>query len=586
MPRRLFDIFPHQVNHYPLGRALSGKLPEGGWRSYSSYECAEIVASLSAGFYALGLRPGDKIGLISPNKPEFTFIDQAAMRAGLVVIPAYTNISLGEYEFIFRDSGISLLFVNDAPLADRLKEIIPNCPALRHVYTIRPAAGLPSFDDLLKQGREADAAAVNQIAAGISPDALATIIYTSGTQGTPKGVMLSHANILSNVAACADALEVVAYDSSVSVLPMSHIYERMVCFLFMSTGIYVHFLERPDQLGEAMREVKPRYVIVVPRLVEVVYNKIMDKRETLSPGARRVFDWAVSLAERYSPGKNQGLWYYARLWLARRLVFSKWSAAMGGNLKLMVNGGAALNPLHGRIFAGAGIPLREGYGQTESSPVIAVNRLPNSGFRIGTVGPPLNNVKVKIAADGEICIKGPNVMMGYYNRPDLTAEAIDADGWLHTGDVGRLIDGFLKITDRKKELFKTSSGKYISPQSIESAFKEHKMIAEIMVVGENQKTISALIVPDSEALAKWAQSEGISYSTEEELLKDPRVIKKYAALRDQTNARFSDVEKVKRFELVKDHWSVDTGELTPSLKVKRRVIMERYKSLIDSLYNG
>jgi long-chain acyl-CoA synthetase len=419
----------------------------------------------------------------------------------------------------------------------------------------------------------------------LKTEALATIIYTSGTTGTPKGVMLSHNNLISNIKSALAVIPIQTYYRVISALPICHVFERMVTYLFMYKGARIYYAERVESIGENLREIKPHFFTTVPRILEKAYEKIMATGNALTGIKRKLFFWAHGLAEKYDTANRGSIFYRLQLALARKLVFKKWQEAMGGEVVSIFCGAAALQPRLARIFNAAGIKVCEGYGQTESSPAIAVNRMDEKDMRFGTVGLPIPGVEVKIAEDGEILARGPNIMMGYYKRPDLTEQAIDNDGWLHTGDVGTWVEGrFLKITDRKKELFKTSGGKYVAPQVIENQYKESDLIEQVMVIGENKKTISALIVPSIPNLQAWVSQQGLKFSSKEEMLRSPEVLKKFASERDAFNKKFGDVEKVKKFVLLLDDWTVDSGELTPTLKLKRKVIMEKYKHIVNDIY--
>lgn len=581
---RLFDVMHYQNAKYPQDTALAEKI-DGQWIRYSTAECIKRTDEISKGLYAFGIRPGDKVAIVANSRPLWNFVDLALLQLGAIVVPIYPTISYDEYRFIFKDAEIKLAFVYDKALFQKITKIQEEALTVQKVYTFNKIEGAPYWDELLPLGKDVDFNEIEKIKAGISKDDLATIIYTSGTTGTPKGVMLSHNNVISNVISSAKALPINHTHSTLSALPICHIFERMVCYLYLYVGASLHYAERVDTIADNLKEVKPQWFTTVPRLLEKVYEKIMSKGMALEGFKKKLFFWAHDLGMKYDPQANQGMWYNMQLAIANKLVFSKWREALGGNIEGIVSGAAALQPRLARIFNAAQIPVLEGYGQTESSPVIAVNQL-GDGMRIGTVGPAIEGVTVKIAEDGEICIKGPNVMMGYYKRPDLTAETIDSEGWLHTGDVGTIVEGkFLKITDRKKELFKNSGGKYIAPQVIENLFKESFMVEQIMAVGENKKTVSALIVPCFANLKEWCKREGLNCKTNEEIVNSPEVHKHFAKIRDEFNKKLGEVEKVRKFILLPNEWTQETGELTPTLKLKRKVIMEKYKNEIAELYN-
>ena len=582
--RRLFDVFYYQQHKNPLEVAMAEKV-EGKWITYSTADVIKRVNELSRGMYHYGLRPGDKISIISTNRPLWTWIDIAVMQIGCINVPVYPNISIEDYLYIFQEAEVKVVFVQDKALYNKINSIRHLLPSLQAIFTFNEVADAPHYKELLLHEQEIDHTIIEAIAATVQPDDLATIIYTSGTTGNPKGVMLSHNNIISNAVSASSVICVKTYMRVVSSLPLCHVFERMVCFVFYYIGMSVFFADKVENLGEYLREVKPHFFTTVPRLMEKVYERIMAKGNELTGIKKTMFNWAMRLADKYDPDRNQGPVYGLQLYIARKLVFSKWHEALGGEVVGVVSGGAALQPRLAKIFNAAGIGLREGYGQSEASPVIAVNRYGKDDNRIGTVGEPIPGVAVKIGHDGEILVKGPNVMLGYYKNPTLTAETIDADGWLHTGDIGILDGKFLKITDRKKELFKTSGGKYIAPQVIENKFKESFLIEQIMVVGENRKSISAIIVPAIPSLQKWCESNGLGGLSVPEMIEHPMVLKKYAEIRNEFNKQFSDVEKVKRFTLVAQEWTVDSGDMTPTLKLKRRILMEKYKDVLAELYN-
>jgi long-chain acyl-CoA synthetase len=582
--KRLFDIFDYQLEHHALQVSLAGKVNDQ-WVSRSTAEIVEQCRDLSNGLYRHGIRPGDKVAIIATNRPEWCIADVAIMGVGAINIPVYPNISIDDYRYIFNDAEVKIAFVGDKALYSRISSIQHEIPSLERIYTFTDVPGTHQWTELLLPG-DPYKNEIEAIKASIKPDDLATIIYTSGTTGTPKGVMLSHNNIVSNVLSAFHVLPLFPDMRILSSLPLCHIFERMVCYVYMYVGVSIYFAEKVENMAENLKDVKPHFFTTVPRLLEKMYEKILQKGNDLQGIKKTLFDWSLRLAEKYEADTFQGPWYELQLYIARKLVFKKWQEALGGHVVGIVTGAAALQPRLARVFNAAGIKVREGYGQTESSPAVAVNDFKKGKCKIGTVGPPLPGVQVKIAEDGEICIKGPLVMLGYYKQPELTAQVIDEEGWLHTGDIGALVDGtFLKITDRKKELFKTSGGKYVAPQVIENKFKESFLIDQIMVVGENKKTVSALIVPSLPSLTAWCEQQGLAFKSKEEMLKSQQVIKKYAEIRDEFNKRFSDVERVKKFVLMLDEWTVDSGEITPTLKLKRKVIQEKYKRIIAELYN-
>ena len=582
--KRLFDALYCQQERYPNESALAERIGTE-WVRYSTAECLKYINEVSKALFAMGIREGDMIGIISHNRPAWNFIDMGATQIGAVIVPIYANISVEEYKFIFQDSGIKIAFVGDKSLYLKVDSLKNELPALREIYCFNQYEGIPFWKDILPKGEAIPQEEIENLKAQVSEEQLATIIYTSGTTGTPKGVMLSHKNIVNNAVSSGEIIPLKPYQRTVSFLPICHVFERTVCYLCMYFGASIHYIEKMETLGDMLKEVKPHFFSTVPRIMEKLYERIISKGNDLKGFQKSVFDWSLRLAEKYDTPESKNIFYKAQLAIADKLVFTKWREATGGQLFGIVSGAAALQPRLSRVFSAAGIPVKEGYGQSESSPVVAVNRFYKKGVRIGTVGPPIPHVAVRIAEDGEILVSGANVMMGYYKRPDLTAETIDAEGWLHTGDVGIIEDGFLKITDRKKELFKTSGGKYVAPQVLENKYKESFFIEQIMVIGENRKTVSAMIVPAFAVLKKWCTENNIPFTTKHEIVKNPEVIKHYAKIRDGFNKTFSDVEKVKKFALIPEEWTVDTGELTPTLKLKRKIIMAKYADIVADLYN-
>lgn len=590
-PRRLFDCLQYHLERTPLPDMLAGK-ENGQWKTYSTQQVKEIVDQLSAGLLHLGIGAGDrtaegrdKITIISKNRPEWLMVDMAVQQIGAVLTPVYPTISVNELEFILQDAQVKIAFVNDEELLHKVMQLKDRVPSLQEVYTFEQVPGARHWKEILTLGDAAAAEKVKSIAETIQYEDLATIIYTSGTTGKPKGVMLSHRNIMSNVLDCVPCFPPGENMRALSFLPLNHVFERMVSYLYLFKGTAIYYAESLDTIGDNLREVKPTMFTTVPRLLEKVYDRIMAKGAALTGIKRKLFFWAHELAARFEINKNMGWGYRTQLALANKLIFSKWREALGNNLLCIVTGGAACQVRLIRIFTAAGIPIMEGYGLTETSPVISVNRYQEKDRHFGTVGPLIDNVEVKISEDGEILCKGPNIMMGYYKRPDLTQEAI-TDGWYHTGDIGMIIDNrFLKITDRKKEMFKTSGGKYVAPLPIENKLKESPFVEQVMVVGSERKFVGALIVPSFSNLRDWARQQGIPTTTPAELIQDDRVIHFYKDLVDNFNKYFNHVEQVKKFELLPNEWSVETGEMTPKLSLKRKVIMEKFHDAIERIYH-
>lgn len=568
---------------------LAGK--EGGqWKTYSTAAVKEKVDKLSAGLLSLGISCGDmtaegrdKIAILCKNRPEWVMLDLAVQQIGAILVPVYPTISVNELEFVLQDAQVKLVFVNDQDLFLKVLSLKEKVTSIKEIFTFEHVANARHWKEIITLSTPRLIEQIKNVSDKIDYENLATIIYTSGTTGTPKGVMLSHRNILSNVMASIPCFPPGENLRSLSFLPLNHIFERMVTYLYLFSGTSVYYAESLDTIADNLKEIKPHMFTTVPRLLEKVYDRIMQKGSELTGIKKKLFFWAHGLAEKFEINKNQGLWYNLKLNIANKIIFSKWREGLGNNIKCIVTGGAACQVRLIRIFTAARITVMEGYGLTETSPVIAVNRYQESGRRFGTVGPLISGVEVKIAEDGEILCKGPNVMMGYYKRPDLTAQDI-TDGWYHTGDIGTLSDdNFLKITDRKKELFKTSGGKYVAPLAIENKLKESPFIEQVMLIGAERKFVSALIVPSFPNLLDWARKNNIAGS-KEELLRNPNVIEFFKELVESFNKFFNPVEQVKKFELLPNEWSVDTGEMTPKLSLKRKVVMEKYRDAIEKIY--
>ena len=590
---RIFDYIDFQLNKFPKADMFSGK-ENGKWRNYSTAEVKQIVDQLSIGLIKLGVSGNDmtienqdKIALVSKNRPEWLMLDMACQQVGAALCPIYPTTNINELEFIFNDAAVKYVFVSGQEILDKVNNIRSRVPGLINVYSFDELPGADYWKKLLSNPSPDDFIKLEEIKRSILAEHCATIIYTSGTTGTPKGVMLSHRNVVTNII---NAKESFPFDDNIkgralSFLPLNHIFERMVSYIYISSGYSIFYAESLDTIAENLKEVKPTLFATVPRLLEKTYEKIMEKGATLTGIKRKLFYWSVDLANEYDNIKTKGLWYKVQLALANKLIFSKWREALGNNIELIVTGGAACQVRLIRIFTAANIPIYEGYGPTENSPVISVNCRRKGGTKFGTVGLVIKGQEVKLEADGEICVKGPSVMMGYYKRPDLTAETI-IDGWLHTGDIGVFEDGkFLKITDRKKELFKTSGGKYVAPQPIENKLKESPFVEQMMVVGAEQKFVGALIVPSLPNLKEWMQHKGIKFTTIEDAVHNPKVLDLYKELVDSFNKFFNHVEQIKKFELLPNEWTIDSGELTPTLKLKRKVIMEKYKTAFERIYN-
>lgn len=595
MPTRLFDLLPYRQQQFGNNDLLAAK-ENGIWKTYSSQQVQDIINTLSANLLSLGLSGGDyspngadKVAILSANRPEWVFVDLACQQAGLILCPIYPTTNPRELEFIFSDAEIKCVFAGSEDLYEKIISISSHIPSLKHIFCFDEITGASNWTQLQKAPTAAALAQLDNIKQHISPHHLATIIYTSGTTGVPKGVMLSHNNILSNVLNSAKSFpfEPQPGKKVLSFLPLNHIFERMITYIYMYSGLSIYYAESLETIGENLKEVQPIGFTTVPRLLEKVFEKIMAKGQELSGTKRKLFNWAVELGLQYDNLKSKGVLYNVQLQLANKLIFSKWREGLGGNIEFIITGGAACQERLLRIFNAAGIPVFEGYGPTENSPVISVNRRLPGHCKFGTVGPVIDGQEVKLADDGEIMVKGPSVMQGYYKRPDLTAETIQ-DGWLLTGDIGvwEEVNGvrFLKITDRKKELFKTSGGKYVAPQPLENKLKESPFIEQVMIVGAERKFVGALIVPSFPMLREWMRHQGISFTSPQEAIQHPKVLAHYQQLVESFNTFFNHVEQIKKFELLPQEWTIDTGELTPTLKIKRKVVMEKFSAAIERIY--
>ena len=584
----MFDCVQHHLSN-PLPDMLAAK-ESGQWRSYSTTEVKDLMDKLSGGLLNMGIGCGDmtaegrdKVAVLSKNRPEWIVLDLAVQQIGAILTPVYPTINVNELEFVLKDAQVKMVFVNDEDTFHKVVSIKDRLPALQEIFSFEHVTNARHWKEVLNAATPESLQRIPVIAAKIGYEDLATIIYTSGTTGTPKGVMLSHKNILSNVISCLPCFPPGENHRALSFLPLNHIFERMVSYIYLFKGTSIYYAESLDTIGDNLKEVQPHLFTTVPRLLEKVYDRIMMKGRELTGIKKRLFFWAHSLAEKFEINKNQGPWYNMQLSLANKLIFSKWREALGGRLVCVITGGAACQVRLIRIFTAAKIPIMEGYGLTETSPVISVNRYQEKDRKFGTVGPLIDGIEVKIAEDGEIICKGPNILMGYYRRPDLTAEAMQGD-WYLTGDIGMLDGRFLKITDRKKEMFKTSGGKYVAPLPIEEKLKESMFVEQIMVVGSDRKFVAALLVPAFAHLKDWCRQNNINYTTNEEMIHHPAVLALYKDLAESFNKYFNHVEQIKKFELLPREWSIDTGEMTPKLSLKRKVIMEKYRDAIERIY--
>jgi long-chain acyl-CoA synthetase len=583
---RIFDLLPyHEATFKPKPDVVASK-ENGEWSRYSIRQYREIVDNISYGFLAMGVQPGDKIAQISSNRAEWNFVDMAILQVGGVHVPIYSTISESDYNYILNHAEVKFVFISGQELLRKIEHILPEISHIKEVYTYKAQDGRKHLNDLVELGKQkADKAQLEARKAAVMPEDVATIIYTSGTTGNPKGVMLTHHNIIANFKECAYIPPFGEEAKAVSYLPLCHVYERMLNYLYHYLGFSIYYAENLGTITDNMKEVQPEILSTVPRLLEKIYDKLFATGHKLTGMKRWIFFWALHLALRYELKGANGWLYELKRKLYDRLVYVKWREALGGKHLLVISGGAALQPRLARMFTCAGINVLEGYGLTETSPVIAVNDLTETGMKFATVGRVLKNVVVKIGDDGEILCKGPCVMKGYYKDPETTRQAIDEEGWFHTGDLGRLEpEGHLKITGRKKELFKTSFGKYISPQPIEDTFKESLFIDQIVVVGEHQKFAGALIVPDFTFLRSYCAVKEIPYTTNAEVISLPRIRKRFKTEVDRYNKLFGDTEKIKSWDLLDTEWTFETGEITPTLKLKRNVIAEKYKDKIAKLF--
>ena len=585
---RLFDFPYYQLETYNLNRAFTTKY-NGEWHSISSKEYIEKANTISRGLLKLGVEPNDKIAVISTtNRTEWNIVDIGILQIGAQNVPIYPTIAKEDYEYILNHSEAKYCFVSDTEVLEKLNAI-KDKTLLKGVYTFNDIKEELSWEEVLKLGEDkSNQDVVEDRKRNVKPEDLATLIYTSGTTGVPKGVMLSHHNLVSNVL---DSEKRVPFDygksKALSFLPVCHVFERMILYLYQYCGVEIYFAESIDKMSENLKEVKPNVMTAVPRLYEKVYDKIVAKGEDLTGIKKKLFFWAIDLGLQYEPYGANGWWYELQLKVARKLIFSKWKEGLGGNLDLMVSGSAALQTRLTRVFAAAEMPIMEGYGLTETSPVISVNDQRHRGFKVGTVGKVINQVEVKIAEDGEILVKGPNVMQGYYKDPEKTAEVIK-DNYFHTGDIGEIdAEGFLKITDRKKEMFKTSGGKYVAPALIENQLKQSRFIEQVMVIGEGEKMPAALIQPNFEFLTEWVKRKHSNIKTDINSIVTSQVVKDRIQKEvDEANKKFGNWEQVKKFELTPEIWSIEAGHLTPTMKMKRKVIKEMYHDLIEKIYRN
>lgn len=584
--KRVFDLLPLFLSKNARPDALVAK-ENGVWKKYSTSDFVDYVNHLSYGLLNLGIQKDDKVAIISNNRPEWNFADYASQQCGAISVPIYPTISLNDLIFIFNDAQVKLVFVSSAELCDKVKEAAKQAPSVKFIYSFNEIKEVKHWKELSENGKNNPAKEkIEQIKSSIGSNDLLTILYTSGTTGTPKGVMLSHNNLLSNSFASQHLAPFEKHWTALSFLPLNHVYERMLNTLYIYLGLGIYYAESLETIGDNLKEIKPQVFATVPRLLEKVYDKIVAKGHEQTGIKKALFFWALDLGLKYELDGANGWWYEFQLNIANKLVFSKWREALGGNVKAAVSGGAALQPRLARVFNAAKIVVLEGYGLTETSPVIAVNSFKPKGIKFGTVGDVIDKVTVKIAEDGEILVKGPNVMLGYYNRPDATAEVMDSEGWFHTGDIGTFVDNrYLKITDRKKEIFKTSGGKYIAPIMIENKLKESPFIEQALVVGENQKYAAALLVPSFLALKDWCAKHQVNYTSNDDLITKKEVLDLIDKAIAESNKTLAPYETIKRVTLLPREWTIEKGEMTPKLSLKRKVIMEANKQLVEKMFS-
>ena len=585
-PTRLFELAEYTRQKFNKNDVLAGK-EDGIWRTYTADEYVSMSDSVGYGLLNIGIERGDKISVISQNRAEWNLADMGINKIGAINVPIYPNITSADYEYILNDAGVKVLFVGSEEIFEKVHMLIDKVESLEAIYSFDEIEGAKDWHEIIESGiasPQASKMKANQLE--VKSSDLFTLIYTSGTTGNPKGVMLSHDNLFSQLEGLKDALPLNETDRAISFLPLCHVFERVVEYYYLFKGTSIYYAESIEQIGDNLKEINPTVMPTVPRLLEKVYDNIVAKGSELSGVKKGLFFWALNLGLRHELEGKNGWFYEFQLKIANKLIFNKWREAVGGNMKYIFSGAAALQPRLARVFTAAQMPIYEGYGLSETSPVISVNSTEPKGKCYGTVGKVIEGVEVKFGDDGEILCKGHNVMMGYYNKPELTNEVIDKDGWFSTGDIGEMVDGvYLKITDRKKEIFKTSGGKYIAPQVMENKFKESRIIEQIMVVGENEKMPAAYIVPEFEALKVWCKLHNINYTSDAEMSQHPKVLEKFQSEINHYNEQFAPYEHVKKFAVMKETWSIEGGELTATLKLKRKPVMKKYQEIYKEIYN-
>ena len=584
---RTFDLLDHLMDGLQREDALAVKR-NGKWEKFSTVQYIEFVNNFSYGLLALGFKKGDKIVSVSNNRPEWNFIDMGMSQIGVVHVPIYANLGPDEYDHILNHSDAKIVITSYSDFYEKVKIPAENAENVEKVYSFDPVDGVSSWMEIINLGKENAEKFKDElinIKEGIDANEVMSIIYTSGTTGLSKGVMLSHTNFISNVEGCIERLSVGSEGKFISFLPLCHVFERMVNYLLHLRGVAIYYAESFETIGDNIREISPEGFAAVPRVIEKLFDKIMLKGKELKGIKKAMFFWAVNLGLRYELNRANGWWYEFQLKIANKLIFSKWREALGGNVEVVASGGAALQARLARIFTAAGLTIQEGYGLTETSPVIAVNKNKYPYLKFGTVGPLVDNIEVKIAEDGEILMKGPSLMLGYYKDKEKTNEAIDKEGWFHTGDIGEIQEhNILKITDRKKEIFKLTTGKYVAPQVVENLFKESGFIEQIMVVGEGEKYAAAIICPSFQFMHGWCFKHNIKFNDNSDMIKNQVVIDRFQREVDTINVELGQHLQLKKFELVAHEWTPETGELSPTLKVKRKFLKNKYKVELDKLY--
>ncbi len=582
-PTRLFELLPYQLEKFNLPICLADKR-DGNWIEKSTEEVIELCKKLTFGLLNLGISPGDKIAIISENRSEWNIVDIAIQQSGAIGVPMYPTITIEDYAYIFDHSEVKVVFASNQEICDKAKAAIEMNGSDISIYSFEKLDNFDFWENLFSNGSDESEIEMKKRMDAIHEDDLLTIIYTSGTTGRPKGVMLSHKNVMSNAMAASERPAYLSGDRALSFLPLCHIFERVAIYFYWYLGVSVYYAESLDLLVDNIREIKPHGFNCVPRLLEKVYDKIIEKGYALSGVKKQLFFWAVNLGLKYEPNRNHGAIYNLKLSIARKLIFSKWQEALGGNIKHIIIGASALQIRLKRVFWAADIKIMEGYGLTETSPGVCIGTHQSEQAKLEYVGPLLRDVKVKIAEDGEILVKGPNIMQGYYKDPEQTDEVIK-DAWFHSGDIGELDEeGYLRITDRKKEMFKTSGGKYVAPQVIENRLKESILIEQAMVIGENRKFPAALVVPNMEGVESWCKRHDIDMSSGN-VLENEKLIDKFQNEISEANQQFGNWEQIKKFHLVSDQWGIDSGELTPTMKLKRRIIKEKYSEEVEKIYD-